>query len=79
MKRNRVIIDQGKYADEFVEQERAKAIDLIKNADDFVVIVRKGTEHNCVSAVTDCERMAFDCYLASEELRRAFNEKPKDK
>ena len=70
MRSHNIQSEPGKFSDEFKEKERKRAMIALQKADSFLLITKKDTGNECISAIDgeQTKMMAFDCHLASQEL-----------
>ena len=70
MRAHTITSEPGGFADEFREKERKRAFIALQHADSFLLITKKGSRNNCISAIDGdhTKMMAFNCHLAEQKL-----------
>jgi len=70
MRAHNITSEPGEFSDSFKEKERIRAAVALSEADSFLVITKKGTGNDCISAIDGghTKMMAFNCHLAEQEL-----------
>jgi hypothetical protein len=70
MREHTITSEPGDFSDKLKEKERRRAIVALISADSFLVITKKGSGNDCISAIEGehTEIMAFNCHLAEQKL-----------
>ena len=76
MQERNIIMEKGKLSEERHKSEKEKATNMLKDADEFVLIVIKGTHNECLSSLSSraLPFMLFNIIKLKEKIQEAISQ-----